>query len=167
MAVSFKTASETYRPIDLRNISKTPQWDLLRGELQQAIRVVGEVLPFRTNQFVLDSLIDWSKVPDDPIFQLVFPQRGMLKDRDFEVVQSALDGGDGATNLASEVARIREALNPHPAGQMTHNVPKLDGRLLPGLQHKYPETVLFFPAPGQTCHAYCTCLLYTSDAADE
>jgi KamA family protein len=25
-----------------------------------------------------------------------------------------------------------------------------------GMQHKYRETVLFFPAPGQTCHAYCT-----------
>ena len=25
-----------------------------------------------------------------------------------------------------------------------------------GLQHKYRETVLFFPAQGQTCHAYCT-----------
>ena len=156
MAVSFQTASETYRPIDLRNISQTPQWGLLQDELQQAIRVVGEVLPFRTNQFVLDSLIDWSKVPDDPIFQLVFPQRGMLEDRDFEGVQSALENGDGPTNLASEVARIRETLNPHPAGQMTHNVPLLDGRALPGLQHKYPETVLFFPAPGQTCHAYCT-----------
>jgi KamA family protein len=24
------------------------------------------------------------------------------------------------------------------------------------MQHKYRETVLFFPAPGQTCHAYCT-----------
>ncbi|HEY8452772.1 MAG TPA: lysine 2,3-aminomutase, partial [Natronosporangium sp.] len=23
-------------------------------------------------------------------------------------------------------------------------------------QHKYPETVLFFPKQGQTCHAYCT-----------
>ena len=39
---------------------------------------------------------------------------------------------------------------------MTHNVPMLDGRPLTGLQHKYRETVLFFPAPGQTCHAYCT-----------
>ena len=156
MAISFQTASETYRPIDLRTVAQSPQWGLLRDELQQAIRVVGEVLPFRTNQFVLDHLIDWSKVPDDPIFQLVFPQRGMLADSDFEVVQTALGGGSGAPNLASEVARIREALNPHPAGQMTHNVPELDGRPLAGVQHKYPETVLFFPAPGQTCHAYCT-----------
>jgi len=24
------------------------------------------------------------------------------------------------------------------------------------MQHKYKETVLFFPRHGQTCHAYCT-----------
>ncbi|HVR11537.1 MAG TPA: lysine 2,3-aminomutase, partial [Thermoanaerobaculia bacterium] len=36
------------------------------------------------------------------------------------------------------------------------NVPSWNGRRLRGLQHKYRETVLFFPAPGQTCHAYCT-----------
>ena len=24
------------------------------------------------------------------------------------------------------------------------------------MQHKYKETVLFFPSQGQTCHAYCT-----------
>ena len=35
-------------------------------------------------------------------------------------------------------------------------MPTLEGRPLQGLQHKYRETVLFFPAPGQTCHAYCT-----------
>src|SRR5690606_41279573 len=28
--------------------------------------------------------------------------------------------------------------------------------LLDGVQHKYRETVLFFPAQGQTCHSYCT-----------
>jgi L-lysine 2,3-aminomutase len=47
-------------------------------------------------------------------------------------------------------------LNPHPAGQLLLNAPRLHGRPLPGLQHKYQETVLFFPRQGQTCHAYCT-----------
>jgi L-lysine 2,3-aminomutase len=47
-------------------------------------------------------------------------------------------------------------LNPHPAGQMELNVPFWRGQMRPGLQHKYRETVLFFPSQGQTCHAYCT-----------
>jgi len=155
MTTSYETR-EKYRPVDSRNISEAPQWSLLDAETREAIEVVGEVLPFRTNQYVLDSLIDWSRVPDDPIFQLVFPQRGMLSTTDFTAIRSLLRRSAGLTEIGQEVNRIRRALNPHPAGQMTHNVPTLDGRALTGIQHKYRETVLFFPAPGQTCHAYCT-----------
>lgn len=32
----------------------------------------------------------------------------------------------------------------------------MGGQRLWGVQHKYRETVLFFPAQGQTCHAFCT-----------
>ena len=147
---------ETYRPIDLRNVSKIPQWSQLDGEVREAIEVVGQVLPFRTNQYVLENLIDWSRVPDDPIFQLVFPCRQMLSSADFDVVRGLKSRDAGGAELKASVNRIRRGLNPHPAGQMTHNVPMLDGRPLQGLQHKYRETVLIFPSAGQTCHAYCT-----------
>ena len=144
-----------YRAVDLRNVDEISQWDAVDADLRAAVEVVAEVLPFRTNRYVTDHLIDWSKVPDDPIFQLVFPQREMLAPEDFSTVQHLLGDGD-ATALAQVVKQIRLSLNPHPAGQMTHNVPQLDGHPIAGLQHKYRETVLFFPAPGQTCHAYCT-----------
>ena len=32
----------------------------------------------------------------------------------------------------------------------------LNGEILKGVQHKYRETMLFFPSQGQTCHAFCT-----------
>jgi len=54
------------------------------------------------------------------------------------------------------VEEIREDLNPHPAGQKQLNAAKPGMEDLTGVQHKYSETVLFFPAAGQTCHAYCT-----------
>merc|ERR1719191_1598602 len=57
-------------------------------------------------------------------------------------------------DLKEVVASIREALNPHPAGQKALNAPKKAE--LTGVQHKYSETVLFFAAAAQTCHAYCT-----------
>ncbi len=148
--------SQSYRAIDLRNVVSVPQWEGLTADLRQAIEVVAQVLPFRTNQYVLDNLIDWSRVPYDPIFQLVFPQRSMLEPRDFDLVRDMLGREASPAELRAEVNRIRLQLNPHPAGQLTHNVPTLEGRSLQGLQHKYRETVLFFPAPGQTCHAYCT-----------
>ena len=151
------TATEdTYRPIDLRNVAAIPQWEALDPDVRDAITVVGHVLPFRTNRYVMDHLIDWSRVPDDPIFQLVFPQQAMLGSEEFSEIQGLLRHDADQETLNNAVNRIRMSLNPHPAGQLSHNVPTLDGRRLQGLQHKYRETVLFFPAPGQTCHAYCT-----------
>lgn len=145
-----------YQAIGMHNVVEQPEWNRLAPELRQAVEVVSQVLPFRTNRYLVENLIDWSKVPDDPIFQLVFPQREMLSAEHFGEVLSALNkGGDGGA-LERVVKRIRLELNPHPAGQLTHNVPKLDGRPLWGLQHKYRETVVFFPSQGQTCHAYCT-----------
>jgi KamA family protein len=47
-------------------------------------------------------------------------------------------------------------MNPHPDGQRELNIPRLNGEPVQGMQHKYRETVLFFPAAGQTCHSYCT-----------
>ena len=60
------------------------------------------------------------------------------------------------SDLAEYVNELRLTLNPHPAGQLEHNVPTLKGNKLTGIQHKYRETMLFFPTQGQTCHAYCT-----------
>ena len=43
----------------------------------------------------------------------------------------------------------------------------MDDEPLPGLQHKYPETVLLFPKQGQTCHAYCTYCFRWAQFVDE
>ena len=145
-----------YQALGLTNIAQLAQWEGLAPEVREAIEVVGHVLPFRTNRYVVDHLIDWSRVPDDPIFQLVFPQRQMLEADEFKEVQALLRRDAPPKELAAAINRIRFTLNPHPSGQLTHNVPTLEGRPLEGLQHKYRETVPFFPAAGQTCHAYCT-----------
>ena len=142
-----------FQAIGLNNIAKAPQWAGVPREVREGVEVVGNVLPFRTNSYVLEELIDWSRVPDDPIFQLVFPQRGMIHDREYAEVAALLRSGAPAEQLTETVTRIRLGLNPHPAGQLTHNVPSVDDERLEGIQHKYRETVLFFPAQGQTCHA--------------
>ncbi len=136
------------------NIPQVQQY--LTAEQQNSIRVVGTVLPFKVNEYVINELIDWSKVPNDPIFTLTFPQKEMLQPQHFEAVDQALKNEMPKAELKELLHHIRLELNPHPAGQMEHNVPELDGVKLTGLQHKYRETVLFFPAHGQTCHAYCT-----------
>ncbi len=138
-----------------RHLDRIPQLQLLTAEQRFAMRVVARVLPFRVNQYVLDELIDWREVPDDPLFRLVFPQAGMLAEADFDQMADALRSGDEA-RIQATVADIRHRLNPHPAGQQQLNVPHLDGEPLDGVQHKYRETLLFFPSQGQVCHSYCT-----------
>lgn len=117
---------------------------------------MAQVLPFRTNVHVMRELIDWDNVPHYPMFQLTFPQREMLDPKDFNAIRDLLRKGASRKEITALANQIRFKLNPHPAGQLTHNVPMLDGKKLWGMQHKYRETVLFFPAQGQTCHAYCT-----------
>jgi L-lysine 2,3-aminomutase len=121
-----------------------------------AVRAVATVLPFRTNDYVLESLIDWSAAPDDPIYRLVFPQADMLPAEDVAPIAALLDSGAPEREIQAAAHRVRMRLNPHPAGQLALNVPALSDEPLPGVQHKYPETLLVFPKQGQTCHAYCT-----------
>jgi KamA family protein len=132
-----------------------------------AIRAVGAVLPFRTNSYVVESLIDWDAVPDDPIFRLVFPQADMLPVADVNLISRLLAQSAPETELRAAVHEIRFRLNPHPAGQLALNVPALGDEPLPGMQHKYPETVLVFPKQGQTCHAYCTYCFRWAQFVDE
>ncbi|MDA0565460.1 lysine 2,3-aminomutase [Streptomonospora sp. S1-112] len=122
-----------------------------------AVRAVAAVLPFRVNSYVIEELIDWDAAPDDPIYRLVFPQADMLPQTDVARIADLLRSGAPAGEVNRAANEIRARLNPHPAGQMDLNVPTTGGRdPLEGMQHKYPETVLFFPKQGQTCHAYCT-----------
>ncbi|KAK7062648.1 hypothetical protein VNI00_000136 [Paramarasmius palmivorus] len=47
----------------------------------------------RANNYVVEELIDWSRVPDDPIFKLVFPQPDMLEEAELQNMRSALQRG--------------------------------------------------------------------------
>ena len=154
--MSTEIQSAKFKPYTRQSIDKSPQWRLLAPELQEAVQVVSHVLPFRTNAYVMDALIDWSAVPDDPIYRLVFPHQDMLPPAEYAQLRELVLYKKDEAAINALVHRIRMRMNPHPAGQMTHNVPRVNDAPLKGLQHKYKETVLFFPSAGQTCHAYCT-----------
>lgn len=139
-----------------RQLESIRQVQALSEAQRFEMKVVSQVLPFRVNDYVIEELIDWSNIPDDPIFRLVFPQREMLTPGHFDEVAELVRNDASAAEMAPVIKRVRDELNPHPAGQMDLNLPMLDGEALPGMQHKYRETVLFFPSQGQVCHSYCT-----------
>jgi len=142
-----------YQAYSVSNFRKIPQLKSLREEQKTDIEIVGNVLPFKVNNFVLDHLINWDDVPNDPIFRLTFPQKGMLLPQHYEEIAGLVRQGADARIIKQAADRIRLSLNPHPAGQMDHNIPYVNGEALPGVQHKYQQTVLYFPSHGQTCHA--------------
>jgi L-lysine 2,3-aminomutase len=145
-----------YKSFNATNYKSIPQIQRLSRQQLFEIEVVARVFPFKTNIYVVNELINWNDVPDDPIFRLTFPQRGMLQPHHFHKIAALVKRGANKCEINAAANEIRHQLNPHPAGQMEHNVPHLDGRRLRGLQHKYEHTVLFFPSQGQTCHAYCS-----------
>lgn len=146
----------TYRAYGIHNFRQIPQVAQLTEEQRFDIEVVGRVLPFKVNNFVIDHLIDWEAVPQDPLFVLTFPQRDMLRPEHYGEMAGLLRADADKATIETAADRIRLELNPHPAGQLQHNVPQLHGERLGGVQHKYQQTVLFFPTQGQTCHAYCS-----------
>ncbi len=148
--------TERFKVYTERHFDQIPQIKKLPAEQQFSMRVVANVLPFRVNQYVIDELIDWSNIPEDPIYQLTFPQPGMLTPAQFERMAELLRKDADRTVVRAMAKAIRDELNPHPAGQRELNVPKIGEERIEGIQHKYRETVLFFPSQGQTCHSYCT-----------
>jgi len=153
-SVNETTSIKTYTLINFRKI---PQIQQMSEEVQFEMEVVGNVLPFKTNNYVVEQLIDWDNIPNDPMYVLTFPQKGMLIPEHYDKMASTLRSGVDKKEIARVANDIRLQLNPHPAGQMELNVPQLkDGTKLYGMQHKYDETCLFFPSQSQTCHAYCT-----------
>ncbi|WP_184948989.1 KamA family radical SAM protein [Paractinoplanes abujensis] len=147
--------SQRFRALGARQIDAIATRFPLTPEQVETVRLLSQVLPFRVNEYTLSELIDWDSVPDDPMFRMVFPQRGMLSPQDEHLLTAATVTGDRQAVTAA-VKEIRGRLNPHPSGQQELNVPRIDGSPAPGLQHKYRETVLYFPSQGQSCHSYCT-----------
>ncbi|GHE08120.1 KamA family radical SAM protein [Streptomyces alanosinicus] len=153
LTVDGTTRFRAYGPRQLDEIARRyPLPDAAR----ETVRLLSRVLPFRVNEYVLSELVDWTQVPDDPVYQLVFPQHGMLDEDDTAALRRLAGRRDGDPEVVAAVRAIRARLNPHPGGQQELNVPRDDSGPVPGLQHKYRETVLYFPGQGQTCHAYCT-----------
>ncbi|MDD2476015.1 MAG: lysine 2,3-aminomutase [Dysgonamonadaceae bacterium] len=144
-----------YRAYNLNNYKELPQISKLSPQDIEAIDVVGRVLPFKANNYVVEELIDWNNIPNDPIFTLTFPRKEMLSVSHYNQVLKLITHDTNDPIYKEKINKIRMKLNPNPAGQ-EYNVPSLYGKKLHGIQHKYRETVLFFPSQGQTCHAYCT-----------
>ncbi len=144
-----------YKSYTLHNFKEIEQIGKLDKTQIEAIEIVGKVLPFKTNNYVVDNLINWAEPQNCPIFTLTFPKKEMISSAQYNELKKLIDSNSPKETIDKLITKIRLNLNPNPADQ-EYNIPMLGEIKLKGVQHKYRETVLFFPSQGQTCHAYCS-----------
>ena len=54
--------STRFRAVTRANVQRLPQWAMMDDDLREAIMVVSAVLPFRTNEYVVNDLIDFERL---------------------------------------------------------------------------------------------------------
>jgi L-lysine 2,3-aminomutase len=126
-----------------------------------------EVYRFLATKHVLNS-IDWRNYENHSMYQLVFPQPGMIH---ADEVQKYMDAGSDEERKIV-VEEYQKKTNPHDGKQML-NKPWFineEGQLeiLQGCQHKYPPIKLIFDKTTQNCFAFCTyCFRHAQVRGDE
>ena len=114
-----------------------------------------EVYRFKASRHALNS-IDWRDYEHDSMFQLTFPQPGMMRPDLLERYAATTDPA-ARSRIASDY--VHET-NPHDAHQLLNKAwLELDDGgidLVEGSQHKYPPCMLIFDQTTQECFAFCT-----------
>ena len=114
-----------------------------------------EVYCFLATRHTLNS-INWNSYQTDPIFQLVFPQPGMINPQTTQAYLQA-ENREKRTQIA---LNYMEKTNPHDGNQLL-NKPWFENEqgeieILDGSQHKYPQCQLIFDKTTQNCFSFCT-----------
>jgi len=149
------TSVEAKKYFSDASLDSIPQFRDLPPDIRLNVDVATRVLPFKTNAYILNELIDWADIPGDPIFQMNFPQRGMILEEDFQDIRDLIVNEAANSTIESAALRARTRLMPRNPGT-TFSLPMLEGKPAYGICHQYRETILAFPAPAQTCFAVCT-----------
>ena len=79
-----------YKQINIDNFKHDKYVLKLPKNIIEDIEIVGQVLPFRANNYVTKELINWDSYETDPIFHLCFPQREMLSPENYQIIKNAI-----------------------------------------------------------------------------
>ncbi len=145
-----------FKAVTKRDLATSSPFKHLAPELLRSLQVMAEILPFKANRYVVDELIDWEKVPDDPIFQLTFPNRAMVPEETYACMDDVLRSDPDAETLKMVGIILRNGLIPRQPETGESPLPAHDGKEIPGLYRQFRETLLVFPRRAQTCFANCT-----------
>lgn len=127
-----------------------------------------KIYRFMATRHVLNS-INWNDFTQDSLFQLVFPQPGMITG---QIVDDYKNAGSEVEQQKLIDEYIKRFTNPHDGKQLLNKpwFENMDGEMefLEGSQHKYPQCELIFDKSTQDCFAFCTyCFRHAQVRGDE
>ena len=139
-----------------RTFSSTPYYQRLPPEEKRSFDLLSRVFHFKVNNYVLENLIDWDQVPQDPVYQYVFPKPEMIGEEGFELLANVTKPGMPESVQATFLQRIRTKLRPQYTYSPESQPKDKEGTPLKGMYSNFPTIVSLFPAPMViTCHSYC------------
>lgn len=140
--------------------------DIHIGHLEERELFI-RIYRFMATKHVLNT-INWSNFEKDSVFQLVFPQPGMVRP---DITKAYL-----ATSSEGERERIIKdyiiETNPHDGKQLLNKPTFINEEgeveVVEGSQHKYPQCQLIFDVQTQNCFAFCNyCFRHAQVRGDE
>lgn len=125
------------------------------------------VYRFLATKHVLNT-INWKDFEKDSVFQLVFPQPGMMNP-DLITAYHAAKTEEEKLQLCEDYIH---KTNPHDGKQLLNKAYFDNGdgdfEILDGSQHKYPQCFLIFDKTTQSCFAFCNyCFRHAQVRGDE
>ncbi len=134
----------------------TDYYHRLPKKEQEVFDILSTVFHFKVNNHVLDNLIDWKNIPNDPIYKLVFPRKEMLPLVDYEKLKRLFKIGLDTKTRIQFVQQVKNKMYPEVKHSST-SFPKENGTIIQGAYRNFPTVLNLFPNPMvKTCHAYCS-----------
>lgn len=126
-----------------------------------------KVYRFMATKHVLNT-INWQSFEKDSLFQLVFPQPGMVKPDTTAAYLAAKTEEEKEKVVSDHMLQT----NPHDGKQKLNKPFYINDEgcmeIVEGSQHKYPQCELIFDQTTQNCFAFCTyCFRHAQVRGDE
>lgn len=134
----------------------TKYYEYLPDEQKEEFNILTSIFHFKVNNYVLENLIDWQCIPDDPIYKLVFPRPEMLAPADFDFLKKLYRKGLEEKMLDPFIQLLKQKMTPS-VNHCESSIPKMNEERLKGMYSNFSTIVSLFPDPMvKTCHSYCS-----------
>jgi L-lysine 2,3-aminomutase len=122
----------------------------------EKLRILSQLFPLRNTEYVINELIQWNNFRNDPIYQMTFPQKGMVKPGQYRQLRRSYIAETYSKSVTETAVHIRDAEEKLYGKKITSYAVTEKIPLIQGVWHQIPNTILLFPAPLQSCFAHCS-----------